>query len=226
MKINCPYCSQPLELDDDFPEGRFPCPTCGQEIFVPVQTAPPPQSSSFSPTHSEEETDLDAANSFLERLIGNVLHAIGGIFIRIFEVARWIVRQLLSLVRWMLRNTWNLVRFLFSIRFLKFLTLLVVLGLCLSALSALLVAPYVLVLWIRRTAPLDVWPDWLRSPSDHAFNVAFPLEIVWLSVFAIWGIVKGVKSYRRGVIARWRTRRKERKAAKRAAKEAAKAQRI
>ena len=65
--------------------------------------------------------------------------------------------------------------------------------------------------------------------ASGVYMCAWVAEILWLVLFAGWGVCKGMKSYKDGVIARWRERyrirrdaRRARKAAQRAAKEAAK----
>lgn len=221
-KFACPHCGQPLEIETPFPDETIDCPTCGKSIDISTAngraTSPGPQNP-VPPPLPPEQDDLDAANSLLERLIGNVVHAILGIFRRVYQVLRWMIVQIWHFLHWIVRNFYSLLCFLISVRFLKFLLLLFVLFVLLVCLGGIVIGPYVLIVWLRRF-PESTWPDWLLSPCDDAFGLAFPVEIVWLVLFALWGIVTGIKSYKRGALARWRERR-ARKEARRAAKEAA-----
>ena len=223
MKTTCPHCGQHLEGDESLAGSSVECPGCGRSFTVAEETdAMPPL-----PEEIQETNDLDEANAFLERMIGNVVHAILGIFRRIWQVFRYFLNGIWDVVNWFFSRLAELIRFLFSIRFAKFLVLLVVLLFLLAVLGGIVIAPAVISLWICRTpqnAPeslVDEKWNWLSNPSTAASNVAFWVEIIWLILFAGWGIWIGIKSYKRGVIARWRARRREKRAARRAAKDAA-----
>ena len=145
---------------------------------------------------------MDEANHLLERLIGNVAHAILGIFRRVGTVLQWFL----------------------SAKFARFILLLTVLVTLLASLGGIMVAPYVAILWFFKKHPVDVpdgtpfWDEsrwqWLLNPAHSRETVAIIIEIVWMTLFVAWGIWIGIRSYKRGAIARWRERRRARKAAR------------
>lgn len=227
MKFSCPFCGQHLEAEDSLVGSFVECPTCGKSFFATDKPQPPSPSPPPLPEEAKSGDDLDEANVFLERMIGNVAHAILGIFRRIWQVFRYFLRGIKNAVRWFFDRVVSFIQFFFSIRFAKFVVLLGVLLFLLAVLGGIVIAPAVISLWVCRTqqnAPeslVDEKWNWLSNPSTAASNVAFWVEVIWLILFAGWGIWIGIKSYKRGVIARWRARRKEKRAARRAAREAA-----
>lgn len=255
MTTNCPHCGQKLEGDDSLVGTTVECPGCGKSFTMtgtPGATPPLPE-------ELPETNELDEANSFLERMIGNVAHAIFGIFRRAWEVLRYFFRSIWNAVHWMFDRLFELIRFFFSIRFAKFLVLLTILAALLAVLGGLVSGPFFLWLWLRRTKAVlhpgipaepppgeiveDDWGNtfisesapsadgptvvdsdpfwWVSHADDIVFSQAVIIETVWIVLIAGWGIVKGIESYKRGVIARWRARRREKRAARRAAKDAA-----
>ena len=182
---------------------------------------------------------LIAANDFLKRMIAYILHAIWGIVRRIGHVIRWLALRLYDFANWFWRLLIDIVKFFFSIRFLMFLVLLVVLVVVCAVFTGIIVAPFFLLIWFAQGTPLAttkclmatpfcaairiVWKtmcDWLLGigVNDGVYRFAWIIEGVWLVLFAGWGTWKGVQSYKRGVIARWRERRRLRKAERRARK--------
>ena len=120
----------------------------------------------------------------------------------------------------------DIIRFFFSLRFAKFLVLLVVLAALLTLLVGIVAGPFFLWLWLRLakdSAPgtVEMNPLWLiLHANDLVFSQAAIIETAWVVLIAGWGIWIGIKSYKRGVISRWRARRKEKREARRATKQA------
>ncbi len=203
MKTSCPHCGQHLEGDDSLAGTSVECPGCGKTFDVPGVTeanpsAPPP----LPDNPSENEGTLDEANRLLERLIGNVAHAILGIIRRVGTVLQWFL----------------------SAKFAKFLILLLILAVLLAALGCIAIAPYAAILWFFKAPPKEIpeneffftppeW-QWWFEPKDSLQTIAIIVEIVWMALFVAWGIWIGIRSYKRGAIARWRERRRARKAAR------------
>ena len=225
MKTTCPHCGQHLEGDDSLAGTSVECPGCGKSFKVPMMQ---PSGVSDQPPIPEKESaddDLEEANRFLERMIGNVFHAIWGIFCRIWQVVRFLAKGLLDAVRWFFERLLDIIRFFFSYRFAKFLVLLVVLAMLLAVLCGIVAGPFLLWLWIRRAKAIAPQPEndpfwWFSHADDIAFAQATIIETIWIVLIAGWGILRGIQSYRRGVIARWRARWKERRAARRDARQA------
>jgi len=215
MKFICPHCNQHLESEEDLSLMLVQCPSCHKSFLM-------------TPSLMMERTDeyeLDAANNWLKRAIGCILYAIWGVVKRIYHVIRWIVLRFYDLTNWLWRKFCDIVRFFFSFRFLKFLILLMTLGIVVVAFAAIVVAPFYLWIWFAQGTL------WLNGAgvADGVYMCAWVVEILWLVLFVAWGAWKGVKSYKYGVIARWRERwrirreeRRARKAAQRADKETVK----
>ena len=177
------------------------CPGCGKPFTVPDATnadgTAPSRLRNDSP---DDEGTLDEANRFLERLIGNVIHAILGVFRRVSTVFHWF----------------------WSAKFAKFVVLIVVLAALLAALGGIAIAPYAVILFFFEKHPVEVpdgtpfWDEsrwqWFLHPAGSWVNVAIFVEILWLALFVFWGVWIGIKSYKRGALARWRERRRARKA--------------
>lgn len=242
MKFICPHCNQHLESEEDVAGIGVECPNCGK-TFVAASSGAETMLGE-APQERTSESELDAANDFLERVIGNILHAIWGIIKRIGHVMKWLAMRLYDVVNWLFRMLIDIVKFLFSIRFLKFLALLVVLAVVCAVFAGIIVAPFFLLIWFAQGTPLGTTKSLLGMPLGEVarvvgrtvyawlcgegvkhglYNAAWIVEGVWLVLFAGWGAWKGVKSYKRGVIARWRERRRIRKAERRAEKEARRA---
>ena len=242
MKFICPHCKQHLEGEANLAGASVECPSCGV-TFVATSS-----SEETTPEDAQQkrtsEGELDAANDFLERVIGNILHAIWGIVRRVGHVFKWIAMRLYDVANWLFRLLVDIVKFFFSIRFLKFLILLALLAIVCAIFVGIIVAPFFLWIWFSKGTPLAtmkclmtmplkdvaslVWRTALKWPcgvgfKDSVYPMAWIIEGVWLVLFAGWGAWKGVKSYKRGVIARWRERRRIRKAERRAQKDAKRA---
>ena len=229
-------------------EIRYSCPQCGQHYKSPVRMAGEvvrcqnchksfhvPSLGTTMPSDNSQETTpsdtLDATNDLLERAIGYVVHAIWGIFRRVGQIIRWIYLRICDFVTWLFRLLRSIVEFFFSLRFLKFLVLLVVLSVLCVILLGIVVAPFFLTILFAHGVPLGMtmqtmWSTlsgWCRGIDvpTKVYNCAWMVEIAWFVLIAGWGIWKGMKSYKYGIIARWRERRRSRKAKQRAAREAA-----
>ena len=242
MKFICPHCCQHLESEEDIAGASVECPSCGKAF---VATPPGAESAPVeSPTEQASESELDSANAFLERAIGNVLHAIWGIIRRIGHVMKWLALRLYGVVNWLFRMLINIIRFFFSIRFLKFLILLAFFAIVIAIFAGIVVAPFFMWIWFTQGTPVATTKCLMSTPFCEAvpiilknacawvqgegvrngiYTTAWIIEGVWLVVFAGWGAWKGVKSYKRGAISRWRERRRIRKAERRAQKDAKRA---
>ena len=177
------------------------------------------------PGNESADGDLEEANRFLERMIGNVSHAIWGIFRRIWQVFCFLVKGFRDAIRWFFGRLLDIIRFFFSYRFAKFLVLLVVLAMLIAVLCGIVAGPFFMWLWIRRAKAIVQQPEnapfwWVSYADDITFAQATIIETIWIVLIAGWGILMGIQSYKRGVIARWRARWKGRRAASRAAKQA------
>lgn len=179
MKTSCPHCGQHLEGDNSLIGTTVDCPGCGTSFVVPRPTNETPDVSGTNAALGDEGM-LDAANRLLERVNGNVWHAILGIFRRIGTVLGWF----------------------FSAKAARFFLLLFLLILLLVAWVGLAVGPYFAYCELA-----DVKTD---DPDAGAVVV----EAIWLALFVLWGAWIGIKSYKRGALARWRQRRRARKAAR------------
>lgn len=229
-------------------EIRYSCPQCGQHYKSPVRMAGEvvccqnchksfqvPSLATTMPSENSQETapgdTLDATNDLLERAIGYVVHAIWGIFRRVGQIIRWIYLRICDFITWLFRLLRSIVEFFFSLRFLKFLVLLVVLSVLCAILVGIVVAPFFLTILVAQGVPLGMtgqamwrtlggWSRGIGVPTK-VYNCAWMVEVAWFVLIAGWGIWKGMKSYKYGIIARWRERRRIRKAEQRAAREAA-----
>ena len=237
MEFICPHCSQHLESEEDIAGASVECPSCGKAF---VATPPGAESApAESPPERTSESELDSANAFLERAIGNVLHAIWGIIRRIGHVMKWFALRLYDVANWLFRLLIDIIKFFFSIRFLKFLVLLVFFAMVIAIFAGIIVAPFFLSIWFLHGRPVAATKDLLSMPffeavrlmwrtaaiwlkgaglKDDVYATAWIVEGIWFVFIAGWGAWKGVKSYKRGVISRWRERRRMRKAERRARK--------
>ncbi len=242
MKFICPYCSQHLEGEENLAGVSVECPSCGKTfVATSPDTGNAPEG---APREQTSESVLDDANDFFERAIGTLLHAIWGIIKQFGRIVRWLAMRLYDVANWMFRMLIDIVKFFFTIRFLKLLVLLVVLAVVCAVFAGIIAAPFFLLIWFAQGTPLGTMKSLMGMPFVDAtrvvgrtvyawicgegvkhglYNVAWIVEGVWLVLFAGWGAWKGVKSYKRGVIARWRERRRIRKSERRAEKEAKRA---